>query len=128
MQNRPFSGEVEVDESFFGARHVKGKRGRGAYRITIVFGNFQCTVTFILKLFQTAQKPRYKRLSVARSNLKLSSILASGVAIRISSMLVTANTCALIVAKMSLPKVTLTSIGLKVSGDIPRLAWFDSVA
>lgn len=32
------SGEVEVDESFFGARRVKGKRGRGAYGKTIVFG------------------------------------------------------------------------------------------
>ena len=27
---RPFFGVVEVDESFFGARRVKGKRGRGA--------------------------------------------------------------------------------------------------
>lgn len=34
----PLSGEVEVDESFFGARRVKGKRGRGAYGKTIVFG------------------------------------------------------------------------------------------
>jgi transposase-like protein len=37
----PFSGEVEVDESFFGARHIKGKRGRGAYGKTIVFGIFK---------------------------------------------------------------------------------------
>ena len=37
----PFSGEVEVDESFFGARRVKGKRGRGAYGKTIVFGVFK---------------------------------------------------------------------------------------
>lgn len=34
----PFEGEVEVDESFFGAKRVKGKRGRGAYGKTIVFG------------------------------------------------------------------------------------------
>ena len=34
----PLSGEIEVDESFFGARRVKGKRGRGAYGKTIVFG------------------------------------------------------------------------------------------
>ena len=37
----PFSGEVEVDESFFGARRIKGKRGRGALGKTIVFGIFQ---------------------------------------------------------------------------------------
>ena len=40
-QESPFSGEVEVDESYFGARRVKGKRGRGAYGKTIVFGIFK---------------------------------------------------------------------------------------
>jgi len=34
----PFSGEIEVDESYFGARRVRGKRGRGAAGKTIVFG------------------------------------------------------------------------------------------
>jgi transposase len=37
----PFQGEVEVDESYFGARRVKGKRGRGAYGKTPVFGILQ---------------------------------------------------------------------------------------
>jgi transposase len=32
------AGEVEVDESYFGARRVRGKRGRGASGKTIVFG------------------------------------------------------------------------------------------
>jgi len=35
----PFeTGEVEIDESYFGARRVRGKRGRGAKGKTIVFG------------------------------------------------------------------------------------------
>jgi transposase-like protein len=34
----PFHGEIEVDESYFGPRRVKGKRGRGAGSKTIVFG------------------------------------------------------------------------------------------
>lgn len=33
----PFSGEVEVDEFYFGARRVRGKKGRGAGSKTIVF-------------------------------------------------------------------------------------------
>jgi transposase len=37
----PFAGEVEVDESYFGPRRVRGKRGRGASGKTIVFGIFQ---------------------------------------------------------------------------------------
>ena len=37
----PFSGEVEVDESYFGAKRVRGKRGRGASGKTIVFGIYK---------------------------------------------------------------------------------------
>jgi len=38
-RHSPFSsGQVEVDESYFGARRVRGKRGRGASGKTIVFG------------------------------------------------------------------------------------------
>jgi len=37
----PFVGEVEVDESYFGSRRVRGKRGRGAGGKTPVFGIFQ---------------------------------------------------------------------------------------
>jgi transposase-like protein len=35
------TGEIEVDESYFGARRVRGKRGRGASGKTIVFGIFK---------------------------------------------------------------------------------------
>ena len=31
-------GEVEIDESYFGAKRIRGKRGRGSYGKTIVFG------------------------------------------------------------------------------------------
>ena len=47
----PFAGEVEVDESYFGPRRVRGKRGRGASGKTIVFGIFQrngCVYTQIV--------------------------------------------------------------------------------
>ena len=37
----PFSGEIEVDESYFGGKRIKGKRGRGAGGKTPVFGIFQ---------------------------------------------------------------------------------------
>jgi len=41
QRESPFVGEVEVDESYFGARRVKGKRGRGACGKTIVFGIYK---------------------------------------------------------------------------------------
>lgn len=37
-ESRPFAGEVEVDESYFGPRRVRGKRGRGAGGKTPVIG------------------------------------------------------------------------------------------
>ena len=40
-QLSPMQGIVEVDESWFGAKRVKGKRGRGAYGKTTVFGIFE---------------------------------------------------------------------------------------
>jgi len=36
-QSSHFHGEVEVDESYFGAKRIKGKRGRGAYSKPPVF-------------------------------------------------------------------------------------------
>lgn len=36
------SGICEVDESYFGASRVRGKRGRGAGGKTIVFGILEC--------------------------------------------------------------------------------------
>ena len=38
QKESPFSGEIEVDENYFGAKQVRGKRGRGAGGKTIVFG------------------------------------------------------------------------------------------
>ena len=37
----PFSGVIELDESYFGTKHAKGKRGRGAAQKTIVFGIYK---------------------------------------------------------------------------------------
>jgi transposase-like protein len=37
-RSSPFAGVLEADESYFGPRRVRGKRGRGASGKTIVFG------------------------------------------------------------------------------------------
>lgn len=38
QENDQFSGEVEVDESYFGPKRVRGKRGRGAGKKKLVLG------------------------------------------------------------------------------------------
>ena len=45
-------GEIEIDESYFGAKRVRGKRGRGAGKKTPVFGMLKrngCVYTQVVK-------------------------------------------------------------------------------
>jgi hypothetical protein len=38
LQSASLVGQIEVDESYFSARRVRGKHGRGARGKTVVFG------------------------------------------------------------------------------------------
>ena len=71
----PFSGEVEVDESFFGARRVKGKRGRGALGKTIVFGIFQRNGHVYTEIVPDCSKATLQ--AVIRGKVELESIIYS---------------------------------------------------
>ena len=55
--HRPLFGVVEVDESFFGARRVKGRRGRGAYGKTVVFGIFERQGQVYTEIVPDCSKP-----------------------------------------------------------------------
>ena len=56
LRQSPFSGEVEVDESYFGAKRVKGKRGRGAGNKTIVFGIYKRNGKVFTEIVKDVQK------------------------------------------------------------------------
>jgi transposase len=71
----PFHGEVEVDESFFGARRIKGKRGRGAYGKTIVFGIFQRNGHVYTEIVANCSKATLQ--AVIRGKVALESIIYS---------------------------------------------------
>ena len=71
----PFSGEVEVDESFFGARRIKGKRGRGAFGKTIVFGIFQRNGHVYTEIVPNCSKTTLQ--AVIRGKVELKSIIYS---------------------------------------------------
>ena len=71
----PFHGEVEVDESFFGARRIKGKRGRGAYGKTIVFGIFQRNGYVYTEIVANCSKATLQ--AVIRGKVALESIIYS---------------------------------------------------
>lgn len=70
-----FGGEGEVDESYFGARRIKGKRGRGAYGKTIVFGLFQRNGQVYTKLVPDCRKRTLQ--AIIRGKVTLDSVIYS---------------------------------------------------
>ena len=56
----PFrQGTIEIDESYFGPRRVRGKRGRGAARKSPVIGLLKREGKVSPKSCQTARKPSF---------------------------------------------------------------------
>ena len=74
-QQNPFHGEVEVDESYFGPRRVRGKRGRGAGSKTIVFGLFMRQGSVYTEIVSDARKPTLQK--VIRGHVSVDSIIHS---------------------------------------------------
>jgi transposase-like protein len=71
----PFGGEVEVDESYFGARRVRGKRGRGASGKTIVFGVFKRNGCVYTEVVPDCRKRTL--LAVIRGRVALNAVIHS---------------------------------------------------
>jgi len=66
----PFNGEVEIDESYFGAKRVKGKRGRGASGKTIVFGIFQRNGKVYTEIIRDARRKTLQDIIRGRVDLE----------------------------------------------------------
>lgn len=65
----PFAAsEVEVDESYFGARRVRGKRGRGASGKHIVFGIYKRNGLVFTEIVPNVQKKTLARVIRGNQN------------------------------------------------------------
>ena len=72
----PFSNsEVEVDESYFGARRVRGKRGRGASGKHIVFGIYKRNGFVFTEIVPDVQKKTLQ--AIIRGRVSLDSVVHS---------------------------------------------------
>ncbi len=72
----PFSAcEVEVDESYFGARRVRGKRGRGASGKTIVFGIFKRNGSVYTEIVPDCKKRTLQ--AIMRGRIALDAVINS---------------------------------------------------
>ena len=67
--------EVEVDESYFGPRRVRGKRGRGASGKTIVFGIFKRNGCVYTEIVPNCKKRTLQ--AVIRGRIALDSVIHS---------------------------------------------------
>ena len=55
-ENEPFAGEVEIDESYFGAKRIRGKRGRGASGKTPVIGLLKRNGKVFVKVVESCSR------------------------------------------------------------------------
>ena len=69
----PFKGIIEIDESYFGPRRIRGKRGRGAGAKTIVFGIFKRDDKIYTEIVPDASKASL--IKVIRGHVSLESII-----------------------------------------------------
>ena len=69
----PFSGEVELDESYFGARRVRGRRGRGARGKTIVFGIYKRNGRVFTEIVPNCTKAQLQ--AIIRGRVELSATI-----------------------------------------------------
>jgi transposase len=67
-ESAPFSGTIEVDESYFGPRRIPGKRGRGASGKTIVFGIFKREGKVYTEIVPDARKKTLQRIIRGKVN------------------------------------------------------------
>lgn len=73
QKHSPFAGELEADESYFGPRRVRGRRGRGAGGKTIVFGLLKRDDQVYTEIVPNATKAALQ--AVIRKKASLESIL-----------------------------------------------------
>ena len=73
IKQTPFEGVVELDESYFGPRRVRGKRGRGANSKTIVFGIFKRDDNVYTEIVPDASKSSL--IKVIRGHVSLESVI-----------------------------------------------------
>jgi transposase-like protein len=69
QRESPFSGDVELDESYFGARRVRGKRGRGARGKTIVFGIYKRNGRVYTEIIPNCKKSSIEAIIRGKVNL-----------------------------------------------------------
>ena len=105
----PIRGVVEVDESYFGARRVRGVRGRGARGKTIVFGVFKRNERVYTEIVPDCSKATLRGSIRGMLTLKVSFIQMVGVGTMVWWIWDTKSIFGLSMGATNLPMNTHTS-------------------
>jgi len=111
----PFSGEVEVDESYF-ARRVRGKKGRGAGGKPIVFGILERQGKVYTEIAPDSSKKQRQAAIRGQAALEASSARTAGEAIMGWWTWGTKSISECILARINLPVVIAISMALNHFG------------
>jgi len=111
----PFSGEVEVDESYF-ARRVRGKKGRGAGGKPIVFGILERQGKVYTEIAPDSSKKQRQAAIRGQAALEASSARTAGEAIMGWWTWGTKSISECIMARINLPVVIAISMALNHFG------------
>ncbi len=121
----PFAGVVELDESYFGAKRIRGKRGRGAGGKTIVFGILKRNDKVYTEIVPNTSKATLQQAIRGGLLLKVSSIPTTGVAITAWLIWAMKSTSGYIMVQTSSPGVHNTLTASSRFGVMPKTAWLN---
>lgn len=112
-------GEVEVDESYFGARRVRGKRGRGAKGKVPVVGLLKRHGKVYTQIISNCTKEEL--MPILRGKiLSKSTVYTDGWTSYDGLITSVTNITGSIIVRMSLPEVRIMLMGLNPFGVIPK--------
>ena len=69
-ESTPFKGEIELDESFFGPKRQRGKKGRGASKKTIVFGIYKRNGAVYTQIVNNCSKATLQQIVKKKVDLR----------------------------------------------------------
>ena len=117
----PFKGEIEIDESYFGALRIKGKRGRGASGKTTVFGIFQRGGSVYTEIIPDCA--RRTLLAIIRGRIEPETASSTRITGEVTAASLTWATKSIIVStmeRMNLQTAEDISTALNPSGPMPK--------
>lgn len=122
-----FSGEVEIDESYFGARRVRDKRGRGAAGKTPVFGILKRGGKVYVTVVKNCSRKQFMPI-IQGKVLEGSTVYSDGGRPMTVSCSTAMTTTAPSTVSMNLHERRTTSTASKPSGALPRDGSRSSIA